>query len=103
MSLTNETENLQLKYEKAAFILKTIAHPSRLAIINLLEKNPVMSVSEICSALDCEQSLVSHHLTNMKIKGLLKSEKNGVQVLYSLKEQKLLSILTCIEGCDCNM
>ncbi|HET8829175.1 MAG TPA: metalloregulator ArsR/SmtB family transcription factor [Pelobium sp.] len=99
-----QTRNLsQEKLEKAAYILKTIAHPLRLSIIDLLAVNDRMSVNEICGALKCEQSLLSHHLSNMRLKGLLRAEKKGVQVFYSLKERDLIKLLDCMENCDCNM
>jgi DNA-binding transcriptional ArsR family regulator len=91
------------KYEKAAYILKAIAHPTRLAIIQLLEQENSLSVNEICEALDCEQSLISHHLINMKLRGILQSQKNGLNMYYSLKEHEVSKILSCIENCDCNM
>lgn len=91
------------KLEMAAFILRTVAHPVRLSIINLLASKDKMSVNELCEALTVEQSSVSHHLSNMKIKGLLKSEKKGVQVFYSLKERDLIKLLDCMENCNCNM
>ena len=74
------------KLEKAAFILKTVAHPTRLAIVDLLSIQERLSVNEICTILECEQSLLSHHLINMKLKGILRSEKDGLNVFYSLKE-----------------
>ena len=91
------------KLEKAAYILKTVAHPVRLGIINLLDEYDKLSVNQICEHLKCEQSLLSHHLTNMKIKGLLKADKQGVQVFYSLKERDLIKLLDCMENCNCNM
>ncbi len=103
MIATKERNLSPDKLEKAAFILKTVAHPVRLAVINLLDINQQMSVNQICEALACEQSLISHHLTNMKIKGLLKADKQGVQVFYSLKEKDLVKLLDCMENCNCNM
>ncbi len=91
------------KFEKAAFILKAIAHPTRLAIIQLLDGRDKMSVNEICETLDCEQSLISHHLINMKLRGILKSSKDGLNVFYELKETEVTKILVCIENCQCNM
>ncbi|WP_234461952.1 ArsR/SmtB family transcription factor [Pedobacter segetis] len=91
------------KLEKAAYILKTVAHPIRLGIINLLDAHEQLSVNQIGEYLKCEQSLLSHHLTNMKIKGLLKADKQGVQVFYSLREKDLIKLLDCMENCNCNM
>jgi ArsR family transcriptional regulator len=93
----------QQKLEKAAFILKTIAHPTRLAIIKCLQKTDQLSVSGLVELTGCEQSLLSHHLSNMKLKGLLTSVKSGNNMLYSLKEKNLLQVLKCIDKCDCLM
>lgn len=103
MTDTTKRKLSQEKLEKAAYILKTVAHPLRLSIIDLLAEKERMSVNEICEALSCEQSLLSHHLSNMRIKGLLKSERQGVQIFYSLKERDLIKLLDCMENCNCNM
>ena len=97
--VTHEAEKL----ERIAFILKTIAHPLRLGIIHLLEQYPRMTVSEICEALDSEQSLTSHHLQNMKLKGILSVKKDGRNMNYSLKERDVSLIIECLENCNCNM
>jgi DNA-binding transcriptional ArsR family regulator len=91
------------KLEKAAYILKAVAHPIRLAIIQLLENEEHMSVNEICETLASEQSLISHHLINMKLRGILKSNKEGLNMYYSLKERDVTNLIKCIENCDCNM
>jgi ArsR family transcriptional regulator len=91
------------KFEKAAYILKAVAHPTRLAIIQLLDYQEKLTVNEICETLECEQSLISHHLINMKLRGILKSSKDGLNVYYSLKEYEVTKILSCIENCDFNM
>ena len=99
----NEIKINKEKYEKAAYILKAVAHPTRLAIIQLLEFQEKLTVNEICEILNCEQSLVSHHLINMKLRGILKSHKDGLNVYYSLKEREITKLLECIEKCECNM
>jgi DNA-binding transcriptional ArsR family regulator len=90
------------KLEKAAFILKTIAHPTRLAIISFLNSNGPSTVSEICSETGCEQSLISHHLINMKLKGILLAKKEGTKVIYSLKEKELCKVISLMDKCNCN-
>jgi ArsR family transcriptional regulator len=86
--------------EKVAFILKTIAHPMRIGIIDLLSKHERLSVTEICDKLDLEQSLTSHHLLNMKVKGILASERDGKHIFYSIKLQEVKKIINCIENCE---
>lgn len=88
------------KLEKVAFVLKTIAHALRLGIVQLLGQHVQLSVSEICAHLACEQSLVSHHLNIMKLKGVLSSERKGKQVFYFIELQEVLSILSCMQGCS---
>ena len=91
------------KLERIAYILKTIAHPMRLGIVHLLEIHPQLTVTQICEMLGGEQSLTSHHLQNMKLKGILNSERDGRTVLYSLKERDVSLIIECLENCQCNM
>lgn len=91
------------KLERIAYILKTVAHPIRLGIVHLLEQHPKLSVSEICEMLGTEQSLTSHHLQNMKLKGVLRVNREGRSMMYSLKEKDVSLIIECLENCQCNM
>jgi len=91
------------KLEKIAFILKTVAHPLRLAIVHMLEQHARLSVNEICEKLDSEQSLTSHHLQTMRLKGILSVKREGRNMLYSLKERDVSLIIECLENCNCNM
>lgn len=91
------------KLERIAYILKTVAHPLRLGIIHLLEQHARLSVTDICSMLDSEQSLTSHHLQNMRLKGILSVKRDGRSMLYSLKERDVSLIIECLENCQCNM
>lgn len=91
------------KLERIAYILKTVAHPMRLGIIHLLEQHPELSVSEICDMLGSEQSLTSHHLQNMRLKGILRVRRQGRSMMYSLKERDVSLIIECLENCQCNM
>lgn len=91
------------KLERIAYILKTVAHPLRLGIVHILEQHPQLSVTDICEMLGSEQSLTSHHLQNMKLKGVLASKRQGRSILYSLKERDISLIIECLENCNCNM
>ena len=91
------------KLERIAYILKTVAHPMRLGIVHLLEMHPELSVTEICEKLGSEQSLTSHHLQNMRLKGILSARRDGRTVKYTLKERDVSLIIECLENCQCNM
>jgi len=91
-----------IKLQTASKVLKTIAHPVRLQILNVLEKAEPLDVSTICSKIesDVEISMLSHHLTKMKDNGLLISVKQGKHNLYSITDRNVLKIFDCIESCD---
>ncbi len=87
------------KLEKVAFVLKTIGHPVRLSIINHLAIRKQMSVNEICETLDLEQSLISHHLKNMKQKGIVDCVKDGKIRMYFLSLEEVLTVVDCMNKC----
>ncbi len=89
----------QEKLEKTAYVLKCLAHPMRLGIIDLLEQHDRLSVSQLQEVLQIEQSLLSHHLSNMRDKGILNTQRQGKNVLYFLSDASITSIITCIQGC----
>ena len=88
------------KIEQGALILRAIANPVRLQILLLLGANEELTVSSICERLRTEQSSTSHHLINMKMKGILQSRRSGKNIFYSLKQREVLKILSCLEECD---
>jgi ArsR family transcriptional regulator len=88
------------KLEKVAFVLKTIAHPLRIGIVELLTYNDRLSVNDICENLGTEQSLTSHHLSNMKLKGVLSCARDGKNMYYSLRLREVTKVIDCIENCD---
>ncbi|NVO33410.1 winged helix-turn-helix transcriptional regulator [Hymenobacter sp. P5342] len=85
--------------EKVAFILKTTAHPTRIAIVQLLAQQESLSVTEISEKLHVEQSLLSHHLTGMKLKGILSSTREGKSIFYSLKMREVVDVIQCLASC----
>ncbi len=96
----NESILDKSKLSKAAYILKTVAHPTRLAIVEILSKFERLSVTEISQVVVCEQSLLSHHLINMKLKGILLAEREGQNIYYSLKIKEVSKLMACIENCE---
>lgn len=87
------------KIERAAYILKAVSQSTRLAVIDLLDQVDELTVSQLCDAVGCEQSLVSHHLTDMRAKGILKVRREGKNMYYSLNDKNITNILRCITEC----
>jgi DNA-binding transcriptional ArsR family regulator len=75
-----------------AEILKAIAQPTRLKIIELL-RNGERCVCEIFPAIEEEQSNTSRHLNLMQNCGILQRRKEGVKIMYRLKHPEVLEIL----------
>lgn len=91
------------RLENAATMLKAMAHPIRVAILNLLNNGKKLTVSEIHQTLKIEQSTTSHHLGILKDKGVLKSERSGKNSFYFLKNKNLEHIINCLNKCtDCD-
>lgn len=85
--------------ERAANMLKAVAHPIRISIIGCLEDGKKRTVTEIHNLLGIEQSTTSHHLGILKDRGVLTSKREGKNTFYSLKHENLKILLTCISGC----
>ena len=85
--------------EKAANMLKAIAHPMRIAILSYLDNGQSLSVTEIHTKLGIQQSTTSHHLGILKDKDVLISKRNGKNTYYSLKYDNLSHIVNCVSKC----
>jgi ArsR family transcriptional regulator, virulence genes transcriptional regulator len=85
--------------ERAANMLKAIAHPIRISIVGCLEDGRRKTVTEIHKQLGIEQSTASHHLGILKDRGVLASKREGKNTLYFLKHDNLKTILNCVSNC----
>lgn len=84
---------------RAADILRTLAHPMRLRIIDLLNTTGELPVCSITEYLGIAQAATSQHLNHMKRVGLIRSERRGKEVWYSVSDPRPLALLNCI--CTC--
>ena len=81
--------------EKMVRILKAVANPGRLQIMNIL-LNGECQVSEIQKATGIKQSLASQILSNLKFDNVLKSRRDGNKVYYSLANNSIKRIVESI-------
>jgi ArsR family transcriptional regulator len=91
------TEVDRQRLTRRAAILKSLAHPSRLLIIEMLEKAP-RCVGELTEAIGADITTVSKHLTVMKRAGLVQDAKRGTYSEYSLVCDCVTHFIDCIEG-----
>ena len=82
--------------EQAAECLRTLAHPHRLRIVQMLLQGDY-TVGELAEACGIASHMASEHLRLMKHCGLLSSERDGRKTYYAVAEPHLASILGCIE------
>jgi ArsR family transcriptional regulator, virulence genes transcriptional regulator len=87
------------RLEKAASMLKAIAHPTRISIVGCLEDGQKLTVTEIHKKLKIEQATASHHLGILKDKGVLSSKREGKNIYYYLRHETLKVLLNCVSGC----
>jgi ArsR family transcriptional regulator len=85
------------KLIRAAEILRAVAHPVRLRMIEVLERGE-HSVTELQDSLGTTQSLTSQHLGHLKVRGILKSRKKGNVALYSIENVDVVKVIRCIRG-----
>jgi DNA-binding transcriptional ArsR family regulator len=83
--------------EQAAECLKTLAHPHRLRMIEMLLRDRY-TVGELAEACGIPSHMASEHLRLMQRCGFLDHEKEGRKAYYRIVETHLAGILACIES-----
>jgi DNA-binding transcriptional ArsR family regulator len=83
--------------EQAAECLKTLAHPHRLRMVQMLLRGHY-TVGELAEACDIPSHMASEHLRLMQRCGFLSSEKDGRNVYYQIVELHLANLMACIEA-----
>lgn len=89
-----------MKVEEASKLLQLMSDPNRLTIVVLLTKKKKMSANEFLASISCKQSTLSHHLNEMVDAKLLKCNKKGSKVFYSLDNVKYAQLLAFIGKID---
>ena len=87
----------KIRFEARANIIKAVAHPTRLFIVDELSRSE-RCVNELTEMVGADISTVSKHLSILKNAGLVKDEKRGTQVFYYLKTPCILNFVGCVES-----
>jgi len=83
--------------ENKALIIKALAHPTRIEILELLKERE-KCVCELVPELGLEQSNVSQHLAILKKYGIIDCRKEGLKVIYSIKNKRVFEIITSVNA-----
>ena len=83
------------QYEARAKVMKALAHPTRLFIVDELSKNE-RCVCDLKDMVGADFSTVSKHLSVLKGAGIVDTEKRGAQVIYRLRVPCVLRFFDCV-------
>ncbi len=83
-------------YESRAMIVKALAHPSRLFMVDELARGE-RCVCELTEMVGDDISTVSKHLAVLKRAGIVEDDKRGLQVWYRLRVPCILKFFGCVE------
>lgn len=87
------------KYDDIAEFLKVLAHPVRICIVNGLLKSGGCNVSHMQECLEIPQSTISQHLQKLKSAGIIEGERNGLEIVYKVKDPRVkLLVEVLIKG-----
>lgn len=82
--------------EIKARIFKSLAHPTRLKIVDFLADGE-KCVCEMIPLLKLEQPNISQHLNILRQEGIVENEKRGLSVFYRIKNKKLNKLLLILD------
>ncbi len=69
--------------------MRLLGHPLRLKAVFLLHENDELSAGDLCRLLKSEQTLVSHHLGDLRNSGVLSTRRAGKSIIYFLNKKNL--------------
>ena len=88
---------VKAKFEARARVMKAMAHPSRLFILEELSRGE-RCVCELTEMIGADVSTVSKHLAVLKNAGIIAADKRGTQVYYHLVTPCVLNFFGCVEN-----
>jgi ArsR family transcriptional regulator len=92
------TEQDRLRADTRAGVLKALAHPTRIYIVDLIEREGPHCVQDLTERVGVDTSTVSRHLSILKNAGILSDRKEGTTVYYSLSCGCIADFMSGLEG-----
>lgn len=90
--VTFQQEKLTVSTE----LMRALAHPLRLKILEFLDQNRNIQVNQIYNTLKIEQSIASQHLRILKNAGVLVADKDGKYMHYTIDYQRVSNAVKAI-------
>jgi len=95
--MSEHIQNDRRRYEMRANVVKALAHPVRLMLVEEL-RDGERCVCELVETVQAERTSISKHLAILKQAGILHDRKEGLKVFYSLACPCVNNFLECVEG-----
>ncbi len=92
--VTINNEKLQVSSE----ILRALAHPLRMRILEFIDKHKTINVNKIYNTLKLEQSITSQHLRILRLAGIVITSREGKFIHYSIDYSKVTNILKSVQS-----
>ena len=89
---------LQADYEAQARVVKAMAHPTRLFIVDMLSRGGERCVCDLTARIGVDVSTVSKHLSLLKGAGIVEDDKRGNMVFYRLAMPCVVDFLECVHS-----
>ena len=99
-TMSAEKTPLKIDYlivKKAALVLRALNHRLRQQMIQVLDAQGKMTVTELYVQLRLEQSVASQHLAILRRAGIVRTEREGKFVFYRLDPERIETINACVE------
>ncbi|TXF88358.1 helix-turn-helix transcriptional regulator [Neolewinella aurantiaca] len=97
MELSNPPQIKQRDLDVSSEILRALAHPLRMRILEFIDQNKLINVNKIYSSLNLEQSITSQHLRILRQTGLVATEREGKFIHYKLNYDRLHNTVAAIK------
>ncbi len=92
--VTINNEKLQISSE----ILRALAHPLRMRILEFIDGHKTINVNKIYNTLKLEQSITSQHLRILRLAGIVITSREGKFIHYSIDYSKVANVLKSVDS-----
>lgn len=86
------------RLQNAAEILRALAHPLRMKILEFIDQNGTINVNKIYNTLNLEQSITSQHLRILRAAGIVITQREGKFIHYSIDYDKVGNSVVAIQN-----